>query len=348
MKKYGWIAVLVILGLLGIVFRVCLAKSDQEPVRITAAMVSGDAEKKITYLEGNVRITQGKTTITTEYVTVDLDRKTARLERGTRLVNLDVTIDSRRLDYNLKQKTGTFREQVLLERIESESVEKTKKDPFTLATAELYFESDTKNFKASEDCRLKHKKFEGKANRIEYDDAGQKLTFNEKVEIKQDATEIRSESATIDMSGKLLQISTKTDVTSREIKISADSLRYNYEQKTGNFPTEVLLTRSEVKNSKGKVTKEPFTLKAAGLYFETETNNFMAEDGRIEHQDFTGTADTIEYDDKRQSLTFKGNARLTRTQGEELTGVLIEINLDDRSFTVHQKGTVILKIQEEK
>lgn len=342
MKKYQWIMILLGVLLLG----VCFAKAGEEPVRITAAEVSGDADKKITYLEGNVRIVQGKTIITTEYVTINLDQKSAVLEKGTRLVNPDVIIDSRRLEYNLKRKTGTFREQVLLKRIESG--ETVKKDPFELATAELYFESDTKNFKANGNCRLKHKRFEGQADRIEYDDAGQKLSFQGNGVIRQEATVIKSESVTIDMSKQQLQVETKADLTSREIKISAAGLNYNYEEKTGVFPKEVTLTRSEVKNARGKVTKEPFTLKANELYFETQSNNFVADSGRIEHQDFTGSAAKIEYDDRRQLLIFKGNARLTRTQGEELTGELIEINLRDQSFTVHQKGTVTLKIREEK
>jgi lipopolysaccharide transport protein LptA len=343
MKKYGLILFLFVWGIL---LGVCFARAGEEPVRIFAVQVSGDAEKKLTYLEGNVRIVQGKTIITTEYVTIDLDHKKAVLDKGTHLENPDVAIDSRRLEYSLKQKTGTFREQVRLKRIESGDA--VKKDPFELSAAELYFETDTKNFKASGDCRLKHKQFEGKAGRIEYDDAGQKLAFRGNGVISQKETEIKSESATIDMQAKQLQIETKTSLTSREIKISAEGLTYNYEQKTGIFPKTVVLTRSQVKNAKGKVTKEPFTLKAAGLYFETESNNFTAEDGHMEHQEFTGSADKIEYDDKQQLLTFKGNARLTRTEGEELNGELIVINLRDQCFTVHQKGTVSLKIQEEK
>lgn len=297
-------------------------------------------------MEGNVRIVQGKTTIATEHVTIDLDRKTAVLDKGTHLENSDVTIDSQYLEYDLKQKTGTFREQVLLKRIESGDA--VKKDPFELSAVELYFETDTKDFKASGNCRLKHKQFEGKAGRIGYDDAGQKLVFQGNGLIMQKETEIKSESVTIDMQTKQLQLETKTNLTSRNIKISAEGLTYNYEQKTGIFPKEVVLTRSEAKNVKGKVTREPFTLKASGLYFETESNNFTAEDGRMEHQEFTGSADKIEYDDKQQLLTFKGNALLNRNEGEELTGELIVINLRDQCFIVHQKGTVSLKIQEEK
>lgn len=339
MKKYGWILIL------GLLLGVSFATTHEEPVRITAARVSGDAEKKITYLEGNVRIVQGKTIIITEYVTINLDQKIAELDKGTRLMNHDVSIESRRLEYNLKQESGTFRGQVLLKRLESGNGE--KKDPFELAAKELYFETDTKNFKASGNCRLKHKQFEGNANGIEYDDAGQKLDFKGDVVIRQDTTVIKSDSVTIDMSTKQLRLENKTDLTSREIKITAEALDYNYEQKAGVFPKEVVLTRAEIKNLKGKTTKEPFTLKAAGLYFETGSNNFTAKSGRIEHQEFTGTAEKIEYDDERQLLTFKGNARLARAQGEELQGELIEINLRDQCFTVHQNGTVTLKVQEE-
>lgn len=340
----GFIRILLPVAL-GIFISVCSGQTGEEPVRISAARVSGDAEKKITYLEGNVRIVQGKTIITTESVTINLDHKTAVLDKGTRLKNSDVTIDSRRLDYNLKQKTGTFREKVILRRLESGDT--AKKDPFSLDAHELYFETETQNFVATGNCRLKHKQFEGMAERIEYDDAGQKLTFQGSVEIRQDQTVIHSGSVVVDMSQKQLQLQSQVDLTSREMKINAKGLIFNYEQKTGNFSNDVILSRPEIKNAKGKIVKEPFTLKASGLYFETESNNFKAEAGRIEHQEFTGTADTIEYDDKRQLVTFKGNARLTRDKGETLNSEFIDINLHEQNFTVHQKGTVILKIQEE-
>lgn len=331
---------------MGLLCGFCFAKAGEEPVRISAAQVSGDAAKKITYLAGNVRIIQGKTTITTEYIAIHLDQKNALLDKGTRLANPDVTIDSRSLQYNLKQKTGTFREQVFLKRIESG--DSVKKEPFELASAELYFETDTRNFKADGNCRLKHQQFEGTANCIEYDDAGQKLDFKGDVMIRQGVALIKSESIIVDMSKKQLRLETKIDLISRDIKIAAESLSYDYEQQTGVFPEEVVLTMTETKNAKGRVIKEPFTLKAARLYFETRSNNFMAGNGRIEHQEFTGSAEKIEYDDGRQLVTFKGNARLTRIQGEELHGEQIEINLRDQCVMVHQSGAVTLKIREEK
>lgn len=339
MNKLAWVLIL------GSLFAVVYASTGPEPVRISADKVSGDSEKKIAYFDGNVRIVQGQTVITTEDLTVDLDQKTAVLERKTKLVNPDVTIESGHLEYNLKQKTGTFRNQVLLKRLETHHA---VKDPFELTATELYFESDAKNFKAGGNCHLKHKQFEGKADRIEYDDAGQKLDLKGKVVIQQEATIIKTENAGIDLAQKQLRLETKTDLTSREINITAAGLSYNYEKKTGTFTQDVVLTRAEVKNTAGKITKDAFTLKATGLYFETDSNNFTATDGRIEHKDFSGTADKIDYNDKLQLLTFHGNVHLTRPHNDELNGEQIEISLPDQSFTVHQSGAVKLRIQEEK
>lgn len=166
--------------------------------------------------------------------------------------------------------------------------------------------------------------------------------------IQQDAAIIKTENAVIDLAQKQLRLETKTDMTSRETNITAAGLSYNYEKKTGTFTQDVVLTRAEVKNTNGKITKDAFTLKAASLYFETDSNNFTANNARIEHKDFNGTADKIDYNDKLQRLTFHGNAHLIRPHSEELNGEQIEISLPDQSFTVHQSGAVKLLIQEEK
>jgi len=339
MNKLAWVLIL------GCLFGVVFAGTGSEPVRISADKVSGDSEKKIAYIEGNVRIVQGQTVITTENLIVNLAQKTAILDRRTKLANPDVTIESGHLEYNLKQKTGTFRNQVLLKRFETHNA---VKDPFELTATELYFESDTKDFKSSGNCHLKHKQFDGKADSVEYDDTGQKLDFKGSVVIQQDAAIIKTENAVIDLAQKQLRLETKTDMTSRETNITAAGLSYNYEKKTGTFTQDVVLTRAEVKNTNGKITKDAFTLKAASLYFETDSNNFTANNARIEHKDFNGTADKIDYNDKLQRLTFHGNAHLIRPHSEELNGEQIEISLPDQSFTVHQSGAVKLLIQEEK
>jgi lipopolysaccharide transport protein LptA len=336
--------------LLGIVsfsllFGAGLIYAGSEPVKITARKVSGDSEKKIAYIEGNVRIIQGKTLITTEYVTINLDQKTASLAEGVKLENPDATIESGHLEYNLKQKSGTFQDQVVLKRIESKD---QAKDPFELNADQLYFESETKNFKARDHCRIKHKEFEGKAENIEYDDAGQQLVFKSKVVIQQGKTIIKTEAATINLRNKELRLETDTVFTSREINIKGGGLEYDYDKKVGTFYKDIVLERGEVKNTRGKVTKEPFKLTAGSLYFETETNNFSADQGQIEHKEFTGSAGKIEYDDKLQRLIFHGNAILIRFQGDKLQGDLIEINLQEQSFTVHKNGDIKLRVQEKK
>lgn len=322
-----------------------LVSAIGEPVKITADKVSGDAEKKLSFIEGHVQIVQGKTVITTEYVTVNLDLKTAVLERGVKLKTTDIAVDATHLEYNLKPKSGTFREQVVLKRIEN----KTVKDPFTLTADELYFETETKNFSATGHSSIQHKEFEGKANSIQYDDAAQRLIFKKDVVIRQGSTVIKTEAAVIDLRKKRLIFETTTDLSCREVHISAGSLEYNYEQKIGTFNQEVALTRSEVKNNKGKVTKEPFNLQAAILYFETETSDFSADQAKMDHQDFSGTADKIDYSDKLQVLTFRGNASLIRPHGDDqLKGDEIAINLEEQSFSVLHDGNIKLKVEEKK
>ncbi len=338
MKNFGCIIFVGFLFIAGWVF------AESEPVKITALKVSGDTAKKITYIEGNVRIVQGQTLITTEYVTINLDQKIARLDQGVLMQDPDIHIKSTRLEYNLKEKTGTFRKQVVLKRLETE---KNDKDPFELSADELYFETDSRNFKARRNCYIKHQEFEGKAAYIEYDDAGQKLSFTGNVVIEQDSTIIRSKMVVIDLRKKELQLDTATDLASREIKVNADALTYDYQKKAGRFKQKVVLERSQVKDSKGKVSKEPFKLTADELYFETDTNNFMAEGGRIDHQEFAGTAAKIGYNDEKQQLSFAGGAVLNRPQGDELRGDLIEINLQEQSFMVHKNGNIRLQVQED-
>ncbi len=340
MKKLLWTVCLCLLVETGLVY------AGSEPVKITARKVSGDSEKKIVYLEGNVRIIQGKTLITTEYVTVNLDQKTASLSEGIKLKNSDAAIESGRLEYDLKQKSGIFNDRVVLKRFESKD---QANDPFELSADQLFFESETKNFKARNHCRIKHKEFEGQAGgSIEYDNTGQQLIFKNNVSIEQGKTVIKTEAAVIDLRKKELRFETDTGLTSSEINIKGGGLEYDYDKKVGTFSKDIVLERDEVKNTQGKVTKEPFKLTAGSLYFETGTNNFSAAQGKIEHKEFTGSADRIEYDDKSQHMIFHGNACLTRPQGEQVKADLIEIDIREQSFSVQKNGDIKLRVQEQK
>ncbi len=169
-----------------------------EEVRVTGKNVWGDTETKINYIEGDVRFVQGSTEITTEKARVDTDRKSAVFEKKVKLNHPEVTIKSETLEYDLKKKVGTFKANVVMNRIKTEATNgKKAKDPFTLNTNELYFETDTKNFIAQKG-RVEHKDFTGEAGLIEYNDQLQELSLKENAKLIRPKGEI--------IKGKLIKI----------------------------------------------------------------------------------------------------------------------------------------------
>ena len=108
------------------------------------------------------------------------------------------------------------------------------------------------------------------------------------------------------------------------------------------------MQRSEVKNEKGKVTKEAFDLDADELYFQSDTKNFTAQGkSHFNNKDFEGSADTIDYSDRRQELLFTKNAYLKRPGGEEIRGEEVRIDLQDKSFVVVNNVSINFKVEEE-
>ena len=63
-----------ILGLLLIIITMRVMAAD-EPVQATGDRIWGDTQKKLAFLEGNVRLVQGDTVLTTARAEIDLDRK---------------------------------------------------------------------------------------------------------------------------------------------------------------------------------------------------------------------------------------------------------------------------------
>lgn len=198
--KNGFLVVILglYLGLGGIV-----AASD-EPVKATGTYIYGDTEKKISHIDGNVRITQGSTVITTDKATIYMDKKQVVLEGKVVLVNPDAKITSDYLDYDLRKKTGLFKGNVVMQRkaVKDSKTKKNTKDPFTLWAEELYLESDEKNFVATR-ARFEHKEFKGSANEITYTDASEEMLFKNNVYLKKDkGEELRSEEITINLKDK--------------------------------------------------------------------------------------------------------------------------------------------------
>lgn len=184
--------IILILGML-IILSAIRAMAADEPVQATGERIWGDTQKKLAFLEGNVRLVQGDTVLTTARAEIDLDRKVVILTGSVKLVHPDVTITAEYLEYDLRKKSGTFRQKVVMERraVKDEPGKKAK-DPFTLSCAELVFESESRNFKAKGEVRFEHKDFSGNAGRADYDDGLQEMVFTENAYLKKpEGEEIR-------------------------------------------------------------------------------------------------------------------------------------------------------------
>lgn len=192
-----------------------------EEVKVTGKSVWGDTKKNINYLEGNVRFVQGTTIITTEKVRVDMDRKSAVFEKKVKLTHPEVTIESDNLEYDFKKKVGTFRTNVVMNRIKTKATnEKEAKDPFKLLTDELYFENDTKNFIA-QNARIEHQDFTGEADLIEYNDQLQELLLKENAKLIRPKDEIiKGRLIKIDVSDKSFIV---TDSVSVEFEVEEEA-----------------------------------------------------------------------------------------------------------------------------
>lgn len=180
-------------------------------------------------------------------------------------------------------------------------------------------------------------------------DTQKKWAFLEgNVKIVQGSTVITTTKAEIDLDKKLVFLKENVRLVHPDVIIEADSLDYNLKKKSGTFTGRVVMNRIEKKDKKESGNKDPFKLSCDELVFESETKNFIAKkNGVMEHKDFTGKADLIEYFDGNQELYFKGNAYLKKPEGEEINGDQVKINLKDRSFIVQDNVTVKIEIEED-
>jgi len=107
------------------------------------------------------------------------------------------------------------------------------------------------------------------------------------------------------------------------------------------------MNRIKTKATKEKEAKDPFKLYSNELFFESDTKNFIAQNSRVEHKDFTGEADLIEYNDQLQELSLKENAKLIRPKDEIIKGKLIKINVSNKSFIVTDSVSVEFEVEDE-
>ncbi|MGE5607089.1 MAG: LptA/OstA family protein [Bacteroidota bacterium] len=167
------------------------------------------------------------------------------------------------------------------------------------------------------------------------------------VRFVQGSTVITTEKARVDTDRKTAVFEKKVKLTHPEVTIESDTLEYDLKKEVGTFKTNVVMERKKTKAAKDKAAKDPFKLLTDELFFETETKNFIAKNGRIEHKDFTGEADLIEYNDQLQELLLKENAKLIRPKGETIQGKQIKINVSEKSFKVTDLVSVEFEVEEE-
>jgi lipopolysaccharide export system protein LptA len=192
-------------------------KSKREPVKATGDTIRGDTEKKVIYLEGNVRIVQGLNIITTDKATIDNGPpKRAIFEKHVKLENSDGMVEADSLDYDLRKKSGSFQGNVVMRRKASQdSKGKAKKDPFTLRGVELFLETKTKNFTAIKGY-FQHKDFNGSADQIIYHDALEELIFRGRVDLK------RAKGENVSGEETRIYLKDKSFVATNNVKIQID------------------------------------------------------------------------------------------------------------------------------
>jgi lipopolysaccharide export system protein LptA len=297
-----------------------LALAADEPVKITGRNIHGDTGKKISYLEGNVRLVQGSTVITTDKATIYTDKKQVLLESHVQFGNRDGIVTADSLEYDFRKKSGTFRGNVVMRRKASQNKKsKTKKDPFTLYAAELFLETKTKNFTAAKG-RLAHKDFNGTANLITYNDSGAEMTLCGRVDLKRPKGEaIQGEEIRINLQDKSftatnevnIQIAVdgdEPDKTKREpVKATGDTIRGDTEKKVTYLEGNVRITQGSTVITTAKAKIYNGSKKQA--IFENRVK-LVNEDGMVE-------ADALNYDLRKKTGTFRGNVLMQRQASQD-------------------------------
>ncbi len=214
MKLIKWLLLLAVC-VITLGYTVILAASEKSsPIKATGDRVWGETEKKIAFIEGNVKVVQDVTTINAQKAEIYLDQKQAYFKDGVKLIHPDATVESLSLDYDMKKEIGLFRDRVVMNRTAVNVSNKNNKEPFKLSTTELYFENKTKNFEARGEARLEHKDFTGTADVIQYDDAKQELIFLGKAYLKKKSgEEVRGDLVKIFLEEKNFIVEKNVDIS---------------------------------------------------------------------------------------------------------------------------------------
>lgn len=174
------------------------------------------------------------------------------------------------------------------------------------------------------------------------------------VRIVQGEELITAERARIDTDKKKLLMEQDVLFISDDLRVNADMLEYDLNKKKGTFKGKVKLERivaekssKEANTAREDDSKDPFILFTEELYFEVDEHNFVAWRGRIEHEDFSGEADKIEYWDKSEEMLFTDNGYLKNDDGEEVWGDRIRFKLKDKDFTVEDNVRITFEVDDD-
>jgi lipopolysaccharide export system protein LptA len=308
------VLVLLYFGLIG------RALAADEPVKVTGLNIHGDTEKKISYLEGNVRLVQGSTVITTDKATIYTDKKQVLLESHVRFKNSDGTVTADLLEYDFRKKEGTFRGNVVMQRKAFQAQKKkTKKDPFTLYADELFLETKTKKFTATMG-KFAHQDFNGTADLITYSDPGEEMILRGHVDLKRPKGEvIQGEEVRIGLKDKSFTTTNSVNIeievdddepdrTKREkVKATGDTIR-------GDTAKKITYLEGNVRIIQGSTV---ITTDKATIYNDKKKQAIFENHVKLENADGMVNADVLDYDLRKKAGTFRGNVVMQRKASQD-------------------------------
>ena len=349
---------------------------QQAEITIAADYLGYDLHKKTGTFQRRVRLDYRPTpnrsgklasepfNLTCQQLYFEADSKNFSASQEIRVEHSAFNGSADRLDYQDKSRELLFRGRARLNR-PAQTRPGQSKEPFQLQSDQIALQTQTKNFTATGNAALEQTEFQGTADRIDYRDNTEELLFQGHVAFGRPAR--NNSSGTTITNGKepfqltsdrlSLASSTKNFTTSGGAKLvqndfvgTAAQMMYNDNRQELTLSGNVQFNRIARKNGSLKEAKnrEPFQLMSNQLVLAVNSKNFVAAgQAALDHPDFRGTADQIEYDDLAQRLLMKGHAVLKRPQGETVQGEQITINLDDKSFIVNNKVNLSFDVKQD-
>lgn len=170
----------------------------------------GDTDGKSMFMEGeNLEYFQGETHIRfdrAEIIEMDNGSRQVSFIGTVHLQHEDLVVSGEQFQYNTDKKSGTFTENVVLERKEVLNAEgKIEKEGIKLTCGSLFLDTEEKSFIATEKPLIKHKDFEGNGGKISYLDAIEKLTITGGFYILKEKEEITGEEISFDLKAKTFE-----------------------------------------------------------------------------------------------------------------------------------------------